>query len=40
MNALRWSHGWITVPDTMRKDLVEIWEAVTKLPTELNEESS
>ncbi len=40
MDALRWGHGWITVPDTMRKDLVEIWEAVTKLPTELSEESS
>ena len=31
--ALRWRKGWVIVPDTLRSDLVVIWEAVRKLPT-------
>ena len=30
--ALRWRKGWVIVPDTLRGDLVVIWEAVCKMP--------
>ena len=29
--ALRWREGWVIVPDTLRDDLVVIWEAVYKM---------